>query len=87
MIVKRVYKNEDGESIWTFDTNKNPHNPIRVEHKYSDEWKETETIEISETGNFSIRPKIKKEGKEYQVRAFIDLLNLRVYGDILQMKF
>ena len=40
MIVKRVYKNEDGESIWTFDTNKNPHNPIRVEHKYSDEWKE-----------------------------------------------
>ena len=22
------------------DTNKNPHNPIRVEHKYSDEWKE-----------------------------------------------
>ena len=40
MIVKRVYKNEDGESVWTFDTNKNPHNPIRVEHKYSDEWKE-----------------------------------------------
>jgi len=40
MIVKRVYKNEDGESIWTFDTNKSPHNPIRVEHKYSDEWKE-----------------------------------------------
>lgn len=38
MIIKRVYKNSNGESIWTIDTDKHPHNPIRVEHKYSEEW-------------------------------------------------
>ena len=40
MIIKRIYKDSNGESIWTFDTNKNPHNPIRVEHKYSSEFNE-----------------------------------------------
>jgi hypothetical protein len=40
MIFQRTYKNENGESIWTYDTDKHPHNPIRVEHKYSDEFKE-----------------------------------------------
>ncbi len=58
-----------------------------VEELYSDEWHETETIEVSESGIFFIKPEIKKEGKEYQVRAFVDIQNLRVYGDILRVNF
>jgi alpha-L-fucosidase len=58
-----------------------------VEELYSDEWHETETIEVSESGIFFIKPEIKKEGKEYQVRAFVDIQNLRVYGDVLRVNF
>ena len=38
MIIQRVYKNKDGESTWTYDTDKSPYNPIKVEHKYSQEF-------------------------------------------------
>lgn len=40
MIIKRTYKDVNGESTWTIDTDKHPHNPIRVEHKYSPEFNE-----------------------------------------------
>ena len=58
-----------------------------VEELYSDEWKETSTIKVSNAGIFSLKPEIKKEGKTYQFRAFVDHPKLRVYGDILRMKF
>jgi alpha-L-fucosidase len=58
-----------------------------VEELYSDEWHETETVEISGTRDFSISPKLKKEGKEYQVRAFADHPKLRIYGDIVRIRF
>lgn len=38
MIKKRTYTTEDGESIWTYDTDKSPNNPVKVEHKYSQEF-------------------------------------------------
>jgi len=52
------------------------------EELYSNEWQETKTIEISKNGEFKIPLSIKKEGKTYQFRAFIDHPKLRVYGDI-----
>ncbi|MCG6188559.1 alpha-L-fucosidase [Maribellus maritimus] len=58
-----------------------------VEELYSDEWKETQTIQISTNSEFSIKPNLKTSGKEYQVRAFIDHPKLRVYGDIVRVKF
>ena len=58
-----------------------------VEELYSDEWKETPTIQVSHSGEFSIKPTIRKSGKEYQVRAFIDHPKLRVYGDIVRVSF
>jgi len=58
-----------------------------VEELYSDEWQESETVEISGTGNFSVSPQFKKEGKEYQVRAFVDHPKLRIYGDIVRIRF
>jgi alpha-L-fucosidase len=58
-----------------------------VEELYSDEWHETETVEISATSDFSVNPKLKKEGKEYQVRAFVDHPKLRIYGDIVRIRF
>ena len=58
-----------------------------VEELYSDEWKESETVEITGTGNFSVSPQFKKEGKEYQVRAFVDHPKLRIYGDIVRIRF
>ena len=38
MIIQRTYKDINGESTWTIDTDKHPYNPIRVEHKYSQEF-------------------------------------------------
>jgi alpha-L-fucosidase len=57
-----------------------------VEELYSDEWQETETIEISE-GKFNLRPAIEKDGKTYQYRAFADHPKLRVYGDFKRITF
>ncbi len=58
-----------------------------VEELYSDEWQTSETIEVSGTGDFVIKPEIKKEGKEYQVRAFVEHPKLKVYGDVVRIKF
>ncbi|MEN8115494.1 MAG: alpha-L-fucosidase [Bacteroidota bacterium] len=58
-----------------------------VEELYADEWIETETIEIEGTGDFGLKPNLKKEGKTYQFRAFVDHPKLRVYGDILRVKY
>lgn len=58
-----------------------------VEELYSDEWQETETTVITGMGNFSVSPLLKKEGREYQVRAFIDHPKLRIYGDIIRVRF
>ncbi|HZH73015.1 MAG TPA: hypothetical protein VFD91_11030, partial [Mariniphaga sp.] len=58
-----------------------------VEELYSDEWKETKTIQISETGAFEIEPDLKMNGKEYQVRAFVDHPKLRVTGEIERIRF
>ncbi len=58
-----------------------------VEELYSDEWKETEVVEITGTGEFQIEPDISKQGREYQVRAFIDHPRLRVFGDIVRFRF
>ena len=57
-----------------------------VEELYSDTWMETEKIEISE-GEFDLKPNIKKDGKTYQYRAFVDHPKLRVYGDIMRVTF
>ncbi len=57
-----------------------------VEELYSDKWTETETIGI-ETGEFSLKPNLKKEGKTYQFRAFVEHPKLRVYGDIKRVNF
>ncbi len=57
------------------------------EELYSNEWQETTTIEISENGEFKVSPGIKKDGKTYQFRVFVDHPKLRVYGDIKQVRF
>ena len=58
-----------------------------VEQLYSDEWQETKTLEIIEGDEFKLQPGIKKEGKTFQFRAFVDHPKLRVYGDIKRIKF
>ncbi len=58
-----------------------------VEELFSDEWKETNTVQITGTGKFSIRPNLEKSGKAYQVRAFAEHPKLRVYGDIVRANF
>ncbi|MBN1985817.1 MAG: alpha-L-fucosidase [Prolixibacteraceae bacterium] len=58
-----------------------------VEELYSDEWKETTTVPISKTAEFSIKPNLRKSGKEYQIRAFTDHPKLRVYGDVIRVRF
>ncbi len=57
-----------------------------VEELYSDQWKETEIKEMP-LGEFEIKPLIKKEGKTYQFRAFVEHPKLRIYGDILKIKY
>ena len=58
-----------------------------VEELYSDEWHETETKSIAGSNNFEIKPNLKKEGKTYQYRAFVDHPKLRIYGDIKRVNF
>ncbi|MCF6334087.1 MAG: alpha-L-fucosidase [Draconibacterium sp.] len=58
-----------------------------VEQLYSDEWLETGTIEVTGEGEFELNPDIKKEGKTYQYRAFVDHPKLRVFGDIKKVGF
>jgi len=57
-----------------------------VEELYSDAWKETRAIEIKK-GEFEIKVPLKKEGKTYQVRAFVDHPRLRVYGDMVRINY
>ena len=57
-----------------------------VEELYSDEWKETVVEETGE-GIFSVKAPLSKTGKEYQVRAFADHPGIRVYGDIVRIRF
>lgn len=58
-----------------------------VEELYSDEWKETTKIELNRMGEFSVISGIKKTGKDYQVRAFVQHPKLTVYGDIVRVKY
>ena len=58
-----------------------------VEELYSDKWKETQTITVIEEGEFGLISDIKKEGKTYQFRAFVEHPKLRVYGDIKRVIF
>ncbi len=58
-----------------------------VEELYSDEWEETATIPVSGTNPFSIQTNLKREGKMYQVRAFAEHPKLRIYGDIMRIRF
>ncbi len=58
-----------------------------VEELYSDQWKETTTKNISKTGEFEIKAPVQKGGKEYQIRAFVDHPKMRIYGDIVKVKF
>ena len=58
-----------------------------VEELYSNEWKETENVEISGTGEFSVKTNLVKKGKEYQFRAMAKHPKMIVYGDILRVKF
>ncbi|MCF6356963.1 MAG: alpha-L-fucosidase [Draconibacterium sp.] len=58
-----------------------------AEELFSDEWQETKTIELKENGVFEIQPNIKKEGKTYQFRTFVDHPKLRVYGDIKKVNY
>jgi len=58
-----------------------------VEELESDEWSETETKEISGTGTFSIKADINKEEKEWQIRAFAKHPKMKVYGDIIRIKY
>ncbi len=58
-----------------------------VEELYSDEWKETEKVEVTEEREFELNPNIKKEGRTYQFRTFVEHPKLRVYGDIKRVTF
>ncbi len=58
-----------------------------VEELYSGEWKETNVIEVGKNGEFSIKPGLKKSGKEYQFRAFAEHPKIKVYSDVLKVKF
>ena len=58
-----------------------------VEELYSDKWMETHTMDANSTGSFELKSTLKKAGKEYQVRAFVDHPKMRIYGDIVRVKF
>lgn len=58
-----------------------------VEELYSDQWDETVTSSVTRPGKFEIRAPLTKTGKEYQVRAFVDHPKMRIYGDIVRVKF
>ncbi len=58
-----------------------------VEELYSNEWQETETMEIKTTGDFEIKTNLLKKGKTYQFRAFVIHPKLRVYGDIKKVNY
>lgn len=57
-----------------------------VEELYSNKWEETNTLELAE-GEFGLLLPLKKAGKTYQYRTFVDHPRLRVYGDIKRVKF
>ena len=57
-----------------------------VEELYSEGWKETGTVETA-SGEFEMRLPIKKEGKTYQYRAFVQHPKIRVYGDVLRVTY
>jgi alpha-L-fucosidase len=57
-----------------------------VEELYSDDWKETSAV-TPESATFSIEAPLKKTGTQYQVRAFADHPAIRVYGDIVRVRF
>jgi alpha-L-fucosidase len=57
-----------------------------AEELFSEEWKETESIEMP-VGEFELKPALRKEGKTYQFRAFVEHPKLRVYGDVLKIKY
>ena len=58
-----------------------------VEELFSNEWQETETMEIKTTGDFEIKTNLLKKGKTYQFRAFVAHPKLRVYGDIKKVNY
>ncbi|MCY1719478.1 alpha-L-fucosidase [Prolixibacteraceae bacterium Z1-6] len=57
-----------------------------VEELYSDKWQKTEVID-SQAGEYKLLAPVKKEGKTYQYRAFVDHPKLRVYGDTFKITF
>jgi len=58
-----------------------------VEELYSDQWDETVTSNITGPGKFEMKAPLMQAGKEYQVRAFVDHPKMRIYGDIVRVKF
>ena len=60
--------------------------PGFVEELYIEEWKETPLMDISK-GNFSVIPDLIKGNTVYQVRSFVEHPKLRVYGEILNIKY
>lgn len=58
-----------------------------VEELYSDKWEETPAITISEAGEFNLPVSGLKPGMEYQFRAYADHPKIRVYGDIVRVKY
>ena len=58
-----------------------------VEELYSDQWNETVTHSVNSQGKFEMRAPLTKTGKEYQIRAFVDHPKMRIYGDIIRVKF
>jgi alpha-L-fucosidase len=58
-----------------------------VEELESNEWQETDTKELTGPGNFSLRPSLEKEGLEWQVRAFAEHPKMKVYGDIIRIRY
>ena len=58
-----------------------------IEELSSSKWEETNTTEISGTGEFSVRTNLLKNNNEYQYRAFVKHPKMTVYGDILRVKF
>ena len=57
-----------------------------VEELYSDDWKETPAVTPA-SDTFSTEAPLKKTGKQCQVRAFADHPGIRVYGDIVRIRF
>ena len=58
-----------------------------VDELYSDKWNETSKISVNATGNFEIKAPVVKTGKEYQVRVFAEHPKMRIYGDIMRVRF